>query len=73
MFIYNVPEDEKRQRASPAKQVYWKVIVRQSSRKLGINKSGVHRILRRCKWKSYIPTMVHAINEDDPARRKQFC
>ena len=41
--------------------------------KIDIEKSSVHRILRAQKWKLYIPRLVHAINEDDPDRRLQFC
>ncbi|GBM96520.1 hypothetical protein AVEN_68020-1 [Araneus ventricosus] len=46
---------------------------RQTSREIGISKSSVHHILRHHQWKSYIPTMVYAINEDDLDRKKQFC
>ena len=35
--------------------------------------NSVHRILKRFKLKSYIPTLVHALNEDDPDRRIVFC
>ena len=45
----------------------------QFSREIGIKKSSVHRILRAQKWKSYIPGLVHALNEDDPDRRLQCC
>ncbi|GBM38583.1 hypothetical protein AVEN_71689-1 [Araneus ventricosus] len=51
----------------------FKKFVRQTSREIGIRKSSVRGISRRCQWESYIPTMVHAISEDDPDRRKQFC
>ncbi|GBM70710.1 hypothetical protein AVEN_64646-1 [Araneus ventricosus] len=51
----------------------FKKSLRQSSRKIGISKSSVYRILRRCQWVSYIPTMVHSVSEDDLDRRKQFC
>ncbi|GBO21866.1 hypothetical protein AVEN_261338-1 [Araneus ventricosus] len=76
MFIDKVPEDQEPQRASPAKKEYRKFIekkfersVRQTSSEIGISKSSAHRIVRCCQWKSYIPTMVNAINEDDP----EFC
>ncbi|GBO04580.1 hypothetical protein AVEN_205426-1 [Araneus ventricosus] len=36
------------------------------SREIVIIKSSVHRILRRCRWKSCIPTIAQAINEGDP-------
>ncbi|GBN53308.1 hypothetical protein AVEN_241159-1 [Araneus ventricosus] len=47
--------------------------VRQTNREIGISESSVQRILRCCKWKSYISTVVYAINEDDLDQRKQFC
>jgi transposase len=47
--------------------------VRQAARETGISKSSVHRILKRVHWKSYIPTLIHALNEDDPDRRVEFC
>ncbi|KZC15119.1 hypothetical protein WN55_06676 [Dufourea novaeangliae] len=43
-----------------SQEEYWKVIAK-------------HPKNLRCKWKSYIPTMVDAITEDDPDQRKQFC
>ena len=46
---------------------------RQCSREIGIEESSVHRILRAQKWKSYIPRLVHALNEGDPGVRLQFC
>ena len=47
--------------------------IRQSAREIGIPKSSVHRMLKRAHWKSYIPTLIHALNEDDLDRRVQFC
>ncbi|CAI9738053.1 Hypothetical predicted protein [Octopus vulgaris] len=47
--------------------------VQQESRKAGISKSSVQRILKRCQWKSYLPRLVHAINDDGPDRRVQYC
>ena len=47
--------------------------VRQAAREIGILKTSVHHILKRAHWKSYIPTLVHALNEDDPDRTVEFC
>lgn len=47
--------------------------LRQTARETNISKDSVHRIMKRLRWKSYIPTLVHALNEDDPDRRVQFC
>ena len=33
----------------------------------------IHQILRAQKWKPYIPSLVHTLNEDDPDRQVQFC
>ncbi|GFT46412.1 uncharacterized protein NPIL_404991 [Nephila pilipes] len=46
--------------------------LRQVSREVGISKSSVHRIMKRCQWRSYIPRLVHALNDDDPDRRVQY-
>jgi hypothetical protein len=32
----------------------------------------MHWILKRVHWKSYIPTLIHVLNEDDYDRRFQF-
>ncbi|KAF8778336.1 hypothetical protein HNY73_015067 [Argiope bruennichi] len=29
--------------------------------------------MKRCQWRSYIPRLVHALNDDDPNRRVQCC
>ena len=47
--------------------------MKQCSREIGVEKSSVHRILGAQKWKPYIPRLIHALNEDDPERRLQFC
>ncbi|KAJ4432738.1 hypothetical protein ANN_21376 [Periplaneta americana] len=46
--------------------------MRQCSHEIGISKSSVHRILRAQKWKTYIPRLVHALNED-LVRRLKLC
>ncbi|GFT11948.1 uncharacterized protein NPIL_602731 [Nephila pilipes] len=47
--------------------------LRQASREVGISKSSVHRIMKRCQWRSYIQRLVHALNDNDPDRRVQYC
>lgn len=47
--------------------------LRQTARETHISKDSVHRIMKRLGWKSYIPTLTHALNDDDPDRRVQFC
>ncbi|KAJ4438456.1 hypothetical protein ANN_14401 [Periplaneta americana] len=46
--------------------------VRQATRETGLSKSSVHRVLKRAQWKSFIPSLVHALNEDDHDRRIEF-
>ena len=45
----------------------------QCARETGVTSTSVRRILKAFKWKVYIPRLVHAINDDDPDRRMQFC
>ena len=47
--------------------------IRQLACEIGIPKSSVHRMLKRAHWKSCVPTLIQALNEDDPDRRVQFC
>lgn len=47
--------------------------IRQCSRETGISRASVQRILKQAQWKCYIPTLLHAMNEDDPDRRLEFC
>ena len=47
--------------------------VRQAARETLIKKSSVHNILKRGKWKRYIPKLVQTINQDDYDRRIEFC
>jgi hypothetical protein len=39
----------------------------------GISRSSVQRILKRYKWKVYIPRLLRAMNAADPDQREQFC
>ena len=45
----------------------------QCERGTGVSSTRVRRILKAFKWKVYIPRLLHAINDDDPDRRMQFC
>ena len=47
--------------------------LRQTARETNISKDSVYRIMKHLHWKCYIPTLIHALNEDDPDRRVQFC
>ena len=43
------------------------------ARETGVSSKSVRRILKAIKWKVYISRLLHAINDDDPDRRMQFC
>ena len=45
----------------------------QCARETGVSSTSVRRILKAFKWKVYNPRLLHAINNDDPDRRMQFC
>jgi len=45
----------------------------QCARETGVSSTSVRRILKAVKWKVYIPRLLHAINDEDPDRRMQFC
>ena len=45
----------------------------QCARETGVSSTSERRILKAVKWKVYIPRLLHAINDDDPDRRMQFC
>ena len=47
--------------------------VRQASGEVGISKSSVHRMMKRCYWKRCIPKLVHALHDDDPESGAQYC
>ena len=47
--------------------------LRRCSHEIGIEKPSVHQSLRAQKWKPNIPRLFHALNEEDPDRRLQFC
>lgn len=46
--------------------------LQQTGQETHISKDSVYRIMKCLHWKCYIPTLIHALNEDDPDRRLQF-
>lgn len=46
---------------------------RQGARESDVSASSVLRILKRGKYRVYIPRLVQQLNDDDPDRRLQFC
>jgi hypothetical protein len=45
----------------------------QCAHETGVSRSSVQCILKSAKWKVYIPRLLHAMNEDDPDRKVQYC
>lgn len=80
MLINNVPEDQEHKSFTSQEKIlesYHKTkqekknSVRQTCCEMDIRKSSVHFILR-CKWKTCIPIMVHAINDDLDQRKQSY-
>ena len=46
--------------------------VRQASHEVGISNLSVHLMMKHCHWESYIPRLLHALNDADPDRRVQY-
>ena len=73
-YINSVPEDQEHHQILLRKNssgIFFHRSPRRSVRQA--SKSSVHRIMQRCNWKSFIPRLVHALNDDDPDRRVQYC
>jgi hypothetical protein len=47
--------------------------VRWCASETGISKSSANWILKTTKWKCYMPGLLHAVNEDNPDRRLEYC
>ena len=45
----------------------------QCARETEFSRTSKRRILKAAKWKCYTPRLMHAMNEDDPDRRIQYC
>ncbi|KAI4458098.1 hypothetical protein MML48_7g00004136 [Holotrichia oblita] len=46
---------------------------REIAHNIGVSKTTVHGILRKHKFKPYVARKVHALEQNDPGRRIQFC
>jgi len=46
---------------------------KQCARETGVSRTSIRRILKTARWKVVIPRLLHALNEDDPDRRVQYC
>ena len=47
--------------------------IRQALKELNISQTSLHRILHDIGLKPYRPHLLHALNEDDPDKRLEFC
>ena len=47
--------------------------IRQASKELNISQTSLHRILHDIDLKPYRPHLLHALNENDPDKRLEFC
>ena len=45
----------------------------QCARETDVSSTSVRRVLKAVTWKVYIPRLLHAINDDNPDRRRQYC
>ena len=46
---------------------------RQCACETGVSSTSIWRILKAARYKVYIPRLLHAMNEDDPDRRIEYC
>jgi hypothetical protein len=47
--------------------------IRRMSFQLGISRSSIQRVYKSLGYKSYIPRLIHELNEDDFDRRVEYC
>jgi len=46
---------------------------KQCARETGVSRTSIRHILKTARRKVVIPRLLHALNEDDPERRVQYC
>ena len=46
---------------------------KQCPRETGVSRTSIQCILKTARWKVFIPRLLHALNEDNPDRRVQYC
>jgi hypothetical protein len=46
---------------------------RRCASEIWISETSVHRIIKTAKWKCYVPRSLHAMTEEDPDHRLEFC
>jgi len=46
---------------------------KQCAREAGVSRTSIRRILKTARRKVFISKLLHALNEDDPDRRVQYC
>ena len=69
----SVTTEENRQLVQGAFSASPKKLARRASIELEISDRSIRRMLQALGMKPYKPNLLHALNEDDPDRRLQFC
>jgi len=46
---------------------------KQCAHETGVSRTSIRHILKTTRWKIFIPRLLHALNEDDPDQRVQYC
>jgi hypothetical protein len=46
---------------------------KQWARETGVSRTSIRRILKTARWKVFIQRLLHALNEDNPDQRVQYC
>ena len=46
---------------------------KQCARETGVSRTSIRCILKRARWKIFIPRLLYVRNEDDPDQRVQYC
>jgi len=46
---------------------------KQCPRETGVSRTSIRCILKTARWKVFIPRLLHALNEDNPDQRVQYC
>jgi transposase len=69
----SVTSEENLQLAAEAFIQSPKKSARRASKELQFSDRSLRRMLKTLHLKPYKPTLLHALNEDDPDRRREFC
>lgn len=76
MLTKSVPEDRRHRQAQQQERelkMYHQSPKKFVQHEIRISKLSNNCILKHCHWKSYITTIVRALNKDDSDQRVKFC